>query len=186
VDRFQPYSMIPSYSRSKSVVEHSVVSFVSPAISFSSRGVPARCGVVPLGGTHDASCHHGFEPNMTFPVPHMHYCRDPGVIDHVAIKSLWNLAKSKQNNQAVASWCAGCSSGEEVYTLKLLWHQVLQVRGGFGQMHTHLCNSSVGHDHDLFAGGCCNVTPIQGCVMKKGENFGLLTEHVRGRFISQT
>jgi chemotaxis protein methyltransferase CheR len=51
------------------------------------------------------------------------FYRDKGVFDQLAGEVLPALARQAMTRQgaAVRCWCAGCASGEEAYTLSILW-----------------------------------------------------------------
>ena len=56
------------------------------------------------------------------------FYRDPAVMNEVANIALFNAAKAcvLDGSDKVRVWCCGCSSGEEVYSLKFLWKDVLE------------------------------------------------------------
>jgi chemotaxis protein methyltransferase CheR len=56
------------------------------------------------------------------------FYRDRGVFDRLRDKVLPELARmvTARNEGEVRSWCAGCASGEEVYTLAILWSKYVQ------------------------------------------------------------
>lgn len=50
------------------------------------------------------------------------FYRDKHVFDVLAAHVLPEIAKTaRQEGRAARCWCAGCASGEEVYTLRILW-----------------------------------------------------------------
>lgn len=50
------------------------------------------------------------------------FYRDRHVLDALAARVLQEIAKTaRQEGRAARCWCAGCASGEEVYTLRILW-----------------------------------------------------------------
>ena len=58
------------------------------------------------------------------------FYRDRGVFDslrQVILPALAELALSRSDPE-LRCWCIGCASGEEVYTLNLVWHLELQAR----------------------------------------------------------
>jgi len=52
------------------------------------------------------------------------FYRDRGVFDHLAEHVLPALARAaaRRGENQLRLWCAGCATGEEVYTLAILWH----------------------------------------------------------------
>ena len=58
------------------------------------------------------------------------FYRDRGVFDTLAEKVLPSLAEAvrQRGDNVLGIWSAGCGSGEEPYTLALLWHGELQSR----------------------------------------------------------
>ncbi|MFH2008614.1 MAG: CheR family methyltransferase [bacterium] len=58
------------------------------------------------------------------------FYRDRGVWERLAEGELPQLAGAAQSrdNRTLRCWCAGCASGEEPYTLSLVWHHCLVPR----------------------------------------------------------
>lgn len=58
------------------------------------------------------------------------FYRDRGVFDMLRRILLSELAERAQSrgDEVLAAWSAGCASGEEVYTLKIIWEQALRTR----------------------------------------------------------
>ena len=58
------------------------------------------------------------------------FYRDRGVFDHMRAQVLPELAglARARGEAALACWCAGCASGEEAYTLSILWRLHLTPR----------------------------------------------------------
>ena len=57
------------------------------------------------------------------------FYRDPAVMDAVGIRVLFDVAKASLQRgipSTVRVWCCGCSSGEEVFSLKMLWKDLLE------------------------------------------------------------
>jgi chemotaxis protein methyltransferase CheR len=56
------------------------------------------------------------------------FYRDRGLFDHLREVVLPELARAvqKTKDNRIRCWCAGCASGEEPYTLTILWNQRLQ------------------------------------------------------------
>lgn len=58
------------------------------------------------------------------------FYRDPGVMDYVGSVVLFLLARARvlsvPGASELRSWCCGCSSGEEVYSVRMLWVQLIQ------------------------------------------------------------
>jgi len=66
------------------------------------------------------------------------FYRDRGVFDHlrqVVLPALAELATSR-GQRGLSAWSIGCASGEEVYTLSLIWHCELKAR--FPNLGLHL------------------------------------------------
>jgi len=53
------------------------------------------------------------------------FYRDRSVFDYLGNVILPDLARlaAAEGNREIRAWCAGCASGEEVYTLAILWQQ---------------------------------------------------------------
>lgn len=66
------------------------------------------------------------------------FYRDRGVFDTVRDRILPTLAQRAQDTgrTTIRCWSAGCASGEEVYTLKIIWDQCIQHR--FPDLELHL------------------------------------------------
>lgn len=62
-------------------------------------------------------------------IPISRFYRDRGVFDYVADLALPKLAASAATGGArkLRCWSAGCASGEEAYTLRILWDRALQA-----------------------------------------------------------
>src|SRR5262249_55626720 len=62
--------------------------------------------------------------------------RDRGVFDHLRRVVLPGLAQraSKRAAEAVRCWSAGCASGEEPYTLRILWERGLPAEHARAQL----------------------------------------------------
>lgn len=58
------------------------------------------------------------------------FYRDRGVFDDLTARVLPELAQAAlaRGAKQIECWCAGCASGEEAYTLALLWRIALQAR----------------------------------------------------------
>jgi chemotaxis protein methyltransferase CheR len=58
------------------------------------------------------------------------FCRDRGVFSHLADPVLMELAAgaSRQGRRLLRCWCAGCASGEEVWSVRLTWDLTLASR----------------------------------------------------------
>jgi len=57
------------------------------------------------------------------------FYRDPPVMDVLGATVLFNVARSHLRNgtsDVVRVWCCGCSSGEEVYSVRFLWRELLE------------------------------------------------------------
>ena len=57
------------------------------------------------------------------------FYRDPPVMDVLGATVLFNVARSHVRNgtsDTVRVWCCGCSSGEEVYSVRFLWRELLE------------------------------------------------------------
>ena len=66
------------------------------------------------------------------------FYRDPEVFETLrqeVLPALAQLARAQQQRQ-LRCWSIGCASGEEVYTLELLWH--LSLLRQFGDVHLHI------------------------------------------------
>jgi chemotaxis protein methyltransferase CheR len=63
-------------------------------------------------------------------IPISRFYRDRGVFDHIARKILPDLAASAaaRGEREIRCWCAGCASGEEAYTLVMLWRHRPRAR----------------------------------------------------------
>ena len=63
-------------------------------------------------------------------IPISRFYRDRGVFDALATRLLPDLAKRslKTGRDELRCWSAGCASGEEVYSLRLIWDLELQER----------------------------------------------------------
>jgi chemotaxis protein methyltransferase CheR len=57
------------------------------------------------------------------------FYRDRGVFDSLHSQLLPELAAraAKRGDPELGAWCAGCASGEEVYTLRFLWNSDLSI-----------------------------------------------------------
>jgi len=64
-------------------------------------------------------------------IPISRFYRDRGVFDYLGLSALPELAEraAARGGRALRCWSAGCASGEEVYTLRVLWD--LRVRPDF-------------------------------------------------------
>ncbi len=62
-------------------------------------------------------------------IPISRFCRDRGVFDYLGHSVLPELAAgaAARGGRALRCWSAGCASGEEVYTLRLIWDLSLQA-----------------------------------------------------------
>lgn len=62
------------------------------------------------------------------PISISRFYRDRGVFDYLGNDVLPDLARTSQKSQEcrVRCWCIGCASGEEPYTLAILWAQHVQ------------------------------------------------------------
>jgi len=60
-------------------------------------------------------------------IPISRFYRDRGVFDHLRDRILPELARlaADADEKVVRCWCAGCASGEEVYTMAILWQTCL-------------------------------------------------------------
>lgn len=56
------------------------------------------------------------------------FYRDRGVFDHLRDRTLPALARSLDAGAVLRAWSAGCASGEEPYTLSLIWAFALRSR----------------------------------------------------------
>ena len=57
------------------------------------------------------------------------FCRDRPVFEVIAGDILPRLAeRASARRRPVRCWCAGCASGEEVYSLKIIWDREVQPR----------------------------------------------------------
>ncbi|HUT09040.1 MAG TPA: CheR family methyltransferase [Thermoguttaceae bacterium] len=63
-------------------------------------------------------------------IPISRFYRDRGVFDHLGDPLLGELARAvhARGESEVPAWCAGCASGEEPYTLAILWGTVVRPR----------------------------------------------------------
>ncbi len=63
-------------------------------------------------------------------IPISRFYRDRGVFDALAARLLPDLAERclRGGGQVLRCWSAGCASGEEVYSLRLIWDLALQAR----------------------------------------------------------
>ncbi|MEM9338897.1 MAG: chemotaxis protein CheB [Bacteroidota bacterium] len=57
------------------------------------------------------------------------FFRDDSVFESLAKNLLPKLVKSKKDHQEIKVWCAGCSTGEEVYTIAMIIDEVLAQQG---------------------------------------------------------
>jgi chemotaxis protein methyltransferase CheR len=64
------------------------------------------------------------------PIPISRFYRDRGMFETLEREVLPALAKAAadRNDTAIECWSAGCASGEEPYTLAMLWHARLEAR----------------------------------------------------------
>ena len=60
-------------------------------------------------------------------IPISRFYRDRGVFDHLGRRLLPELARTAaaRRENELCVWCAGCASGEEAYTLAILWNTCL-------------------------------------------------------------
>jgi chemotaxis protein methyltransferase CheR len=87
-----------------------------------------------LGGIADYRTHletHSDEWHILdslTPISISRFYRDRGVFDYLGNDVLPDLARTAQKSQEcrVRCWCIGCASGEEPYTLAILWAQHVQ------------------------------------------------------------
>jgi len=63
-------------------------------------------------------------------IPISRFYRDRGVFDHLRDRLLEELARTARarGQREVRAWCAGCASGEEPYTLAILWSTTIGSR----------------------------------------------------------
>jgi two-component system CheB/CheR fusion protein len=57
------------------------------------------------------------------------FFRDPGVFKTLADKIIPDLVRQQTNGQPIRVWIAGCSTGEETYSLAMLFHEQIALTG---------------------------------------------------------
>lgn len=57
------------------------------------------------------------------------FFRDPDVFDRIATMLVPELLASKPRDEPLRAWCAGCTSGEEAYSLAMVLVEELEARG---------------------------------------------------------
>ncbi|MDG3042795.1 chemotaxis protein CheB [Roseicyclus marinus] len=62
------------------------------------------------------------------------FFRDPAVFDHLSSKAIPELLKGLPAGRALRVWVAGCSTGEESYSIAMLCLEVMQDLGFNGQL----------------------------------------------------
>jgi len=71
-------------------------------------------------------------------IPISRFYRDRGVFEVLGARVLPDLAESaaERGTERLRAWCAGCASGEEVYSLRLVWD--LAVQSGYPEIDLHI------------------------------------------------
>ena len=57
------------------------------------------------------------------------FFRDPDVFDRIATTLVPELLASKPGDEPLRAWCAGCTTGEEAYSLAMVLIEELEARG---------------------------------------------------------
>src|SRR3954447_17889614 len=57
------------------------------------------------------------------------FFRDPEVFDRIATTLVPELLGSKPPDEPLRAWCAGCTTGEEAYSLAMVLVEELEARG---------------------------------------------------------
>jgi chemotaxis methyl-accepting protein methylase len=61
--------------------------------------------------------------------PRPSFFRDPEVFDRIATTLIPELLASKPHDEPIRAWCAGCTTGEEAYSLAIVLIEELEARG---------------------------------------------------------
>lgn len=67
-------------------------------------------------------------------IPVTRFFRDPEAFEFLKQQVIHKIVRNAQPNQTIRLWCAGCSSGEEVYTLAILFFEVFEEQNKFCQI----------------------------------------------------
>ena len=62
---------------------------------------------------------------------HTFFMRESSHFDYLKTKVLPQIEKMHSNTKDIRLWCAGCSSGEEAYTLQILLQEYFEDKGGW-------------------------------------------------------
>jgi len=55
------------------------------------------------------------------------FFRDPAVFDFLAKQIIPDLIRGRESDQPIRIWIAGCSTGEETYSLAMIFREVLAI-----------------------------------------------------------
>ncbi|HEY9695301.1 MAG TPA: protein-glutamate O-methyltransferase CheR [Oculatellaceae cyanobacterium] len=97
----------------------------------------------------------------SIPVNYTAFFRDPYVWNYIASQIIPRLISHKSPNQGIKVWSAGCASGEEVYTLAMLFLEALGVEQFSQRVRiygTDIHQKSIGHARQ----GIYSVNRIKG------------------------
>src|SRR4051812_2468710 len=61
--------------------------------------------------------------------PRTGFFRDPEVFERIATTLVPELLASKPHDEPIRAWCAGCTTGEEAYSLAMVLIEELEARG---------------------------------------------------------
>src|ERR1044071_1022140 len=71
-----------------------------------------------MSGHHESECSSGTG-----------FFRDPDAFDRIASTLVPELLASKPRDEPLRAWCAGCTTGEEAYSLAMVLVEELEARG---------------------------------------------------------
>ncbi|WP_286828837.1 MULTISPECIES: chemotaxis protein CheB [Kordiimonas] len=83
------------------------------------------------------------------------FFRDPAVFDHLAENIIPDLVRGRDPSQPIRVWVAGCSSGEETYSLAILFREAVNAAGH----HVKLCFFASDVDPDAIAHARAGLYP---------------------------
>ena len=71
------------------------------------------------------------------------FFRDPGVFEDICEKLVIKISSQKSKNQAIRIWCAGCATGEEVYSIAMSLYKELERKNKLNYYNIQIFGTDV-------------------------------------------